>query len=86
MDLQELVPADRPRWNFEGYAFSMLPPARDDLQPCPENSTPVYRVYNNGFVRGEDSNHRYFTDLNLLNPMLDEGWLDEGVSFCSPSG
>ena len=63
---------------------SMLPPAQDDLQPCPENSTPVYRVYNNGFVRGEDSNHRYFTDLNLLNPMLDEGWLDEGVVFCSP--
>ena len=86
MDLQELIPADQPRWNFEGYAFSMLPPAQHDLQPCPENSTPVYRAYNNGFVRGEDSNHRYFTDLNLLNPMLDEGWLDEGVVFCSPGG
>lgn len=84
MDLQEIIPDDHPRWNFEGYAFSMLPPAQDDLQPGPENSRPVYRVYNNGFVRGEDSNHRYFTDLNLLNPMLDEGWLDEGVVFCSP--
>ena len=58
--------------------------AQDDLQPCPENFMPIYRAYNNGYVRGEDSNHRYFTDLNLLNQMLDEGWLDEGVAFCSP--
>jgi hypothetical protein len=45
MDLQEIIPDDHPRWNFEGYAFSMLPPVQSNVQPCPENSTPVYRAY-----------------------------------------
>ncbi|NOQ42258.1 MAG: hypothetical protein GQ563_07135 [Desulfuromusa sp.] len=86
MILQEVQPADQPRWNFEGYAFSILPPSQDDQQPCPEDTIPVYRAYNNGYDRGEDSNHRYFTDLNLLIPLLDKGWSDEGVTFCSPLG
>ena len=85
MDLQELYPDDMPRWNFEGYTFSILPPAPDLEQPCPETAIPVYRAYNDGFSRDEDSNHRYMTKPELVDSMAEEGWIDEGVVFCSPA-
>lgn len=85
MDLQELVPHHRPRWNFEGYAFSILPPASVGERSCPESSVPVYRAYNNGYKKGEDSNHRYMTNLGLMDEMVAKGWVDEGVVFCSPT-
>ena len=84
MTLQEIQPADKPRWNLEGYAFSLVPPSQDKQQPCPDTFIPVYRAYNNGYKRGEDSNHRYVTNLDLLSPLLDKGWSEEGVVFCSP--
>ena len=84
MGLQETQPSTERRWNFEGYAFSLMPPSQDQQQPCAENFIPVYRAYNNGFSRGEDSNHRYVTNLDLLTPLLEKGWVNEGVAFCSP--
>ncbi len=85
MDLQEIQPAAQPRWNFEGYAFSMMPVLEDQDHPCRDDQSPVYRAYNNGFVRGDDSNHRYVTDRGLLTSLVENGWTDEGVVFCSPS-
>jgi hypothetical protein len=85
MTLQEKTPATKPRWNFEAYAFSLMPPLEEHEQPCMEGFIPVYRAYNNGFQKGEDSNHRYVTDRDLLLPLIDEGWSDEGVAFCSPA-
>lgn len=85
MDLQALIPDDRPRWNFEGYAFSILPPNPGALEPCPDTTLSVYRAYNNGYKQGEDSNHRYMTDLKLMDEMVAKGWIDEGVAFCSPT-
>ena len=82
MDLQARTPATEPRWNFEGYAFAAGPPAADELAPCPEATVPVFRAYNRGFERGEDSNHRYVTDRALLGPLVARGWVDEGVAFC----
>jgi hypothetical protein len=82
MDLQARTPATEPRWNFEGYAFAAVPPAADDAAPCPEATVPVFRAYNGGFERGEDSNHRYVTDRALLGPLVARGWVDEGVVFC----
>jgi hypothetical protein len=84
MELQETQPITEPRWNFETYAFSIMPPIQDEQEACSEGFIPVYRVYNNGFQQGKDSNHRYVTNLNLITPMVDEGWTDEGVAFCSP--
>lgn len=84
MDLQELIPDGKPRWNFEGYAFSIMPPAQDVQQPCPETAIPVYRAYNDGHKQGKDSNHRYMTNLDLMSIMVSKGWIDEGVVFCSP--
>jgi hypothetical protein len=85
MSLQETQPATEPRWNFEEYAFSLMPPVQDQESPCAENLIPVYRAYNNGFTLGKDSNHRYVTDLDLLTPLLEKGWTNEGVAFCSPA-
>lgn len=82
MDLQARTPVTEPRWNFEGYAFAAMPPADDVVAPCPEAAVPVYRAYNRGFERGEDSNHRYVTDRALLGPLVARGWVEEGVAFC----
>lgn len=84
MELQEATPDDESRWNFEGWAMSVLPRAASDHQPCPENATPVYRAYNNGYALGKDSNHRYMTDHALVTAMQGKGWIDEGIAFCSP--
>lgn len=85
MNQQESIRSTDPRWNFEQWAFSVIPPVKDIDEPCAENLVPVYRAYNNGFARGEDSNHRYVTNPDLLAPLLDDGWTDEGVVFCSPT-
>ncbi len=82
LELEQTTPATKPRWNFEQYSFMAIPPAMEGPQPCPDDSQPVYRAYNGGFARGEDSNHRYVTDPALLEPMVQEGWVDEGVVFC----
>lgn len=85
MDLQETQPSTQPRWNFEQWAFSVISPVKEIDQPCADELIPVYRAYNNGYAQGEDSNHRYVTDPELLKPLLDEGWSEEGVVFCSPA-
>ena len=51
----------------------------------PEAPVRVYRVYNNGFVRGKDSNHRLLTDFELYAQMLAKGWVGEGVVMCGPA-
>ncbi len=82
MDLQARTPATEPRWNFEGYAFAAVPPADDAVAPCPAGTAPVFRAYNRGFERGEDSNHRYVTNRALLGPLVARGWVEEGVAIC----
>ncbi|ABA58603.1 Glycosyl hydrolase, BNR repeat [Nitrosococcus oceani ATCC 19707] len=85
LDLQAQTPPTVPRWNFEGDAFMAIPAqGKGDAQHCPEAFVPVYRAYNNGFARGEESNHRFVTDRTLLTPLLDQGWVDEGIAFCVP--
>ena len=83
IDLQQQTPENKPRWNLESYAFAVAPKQIDANQPCLDDMVPVYRLYNDAFKRGEDSNHRYVTDSALLEPMVQEGWVDEGVVFCA---
>ena len=71
-------------WTFESaafFAFSPLPVAYPGNR-CPQSLTPVYRLYNNGFARG-DSNHRYTANVTAYRQMLAQGWSDEGVAFCA---
>jgi len=84
MDLRYMIPDDKPRWHFEGYVFTVPPAAPNNEVPCPETAIPVYRAYNNGFEQRIDSNHRYMTDPDLMAEMVEQGWIEEGVAFCSP--
>lgn len=66
-----------PAWTFESYAFRVIAPVNG---VCPAGTIPLYRAYNNG-ARG-DPNHRYSTDVALLQSM--QGWTFEGVVMCGP--
>lgn len=80
--LQASTPATQKRWNYEGIAFAIVPGAGTS---CASNLKPVYRLYNNGHARGEDSNHRY-TTLQTEYTRLQTGiWKGEGVVMCASS-
>ena len=52
---------------------------------CPaEVPVRIYRVYNDGFAKGKDSNHRLLTDFDLYTQMIAQGWIGEGVAMCGP--
>ena len=56
---------------------------------CPAGSIPIYRAWNNR----ADSNHRFTTDVLVLQTMVAKGYIAEGygpgptpTAMCSPSG
>jgi hypothetical protein len=79
--LQAATPASQRRWNFEAIAFAIDLPGANGL--CAAGSVPVYRLYNNGFARGIDSNHRLTTSLALYNQMQGPEWKGEGIVMCA---
>ena len=68
-------------WRYEGIGFRIESPASGS---CPAGTTAVARVYNDGFARGKDSNHRLLTDYDLYVQMIGQGWIGEGVAMCGP--
>jgi hypothetical protein len=82
----DILPGDPRRgsvksWHFEGFAFFITIPT---ITGCPAFTMPVYRAYNNGSMRGVDSNHRLTTDAAVIRAMVARGWVDEGVVMCAP--
>jgi len=76
------TPTDRQQWNYEGLGFTVV--TKPAGGSCPAGTVEVHRAYNNGFARGVDSNHRYSTSRDALNPLVNAaGWVYEGVVFCS---
>lgn len=75
----QLVKSD-PGWVYEGIAFYIEPAT---AQSCPSGEEPIYRSYNNGYVRN-DSNHRYTADLTVQQNMAGQGYAAEGVVMCAP--
>ena len=67
-------------WQYEGVAFRIESPSGNS---CPAGTTAISRVYNQGFVSGEGSNHRFVDDSELRTLMLDRSWVGEGVAFCA---
>jgi uncharacterized protein DUF5648 len=65
-------------WQYEGGVFYGLVPQSGQ---CPAGTTPVYRMFNNRAMQS-DSNHRFTAD-GLMHVAM-QGWIDEGVAFCSP--
>ncbi|MDP4027875.1 MAG: fibronectin type III domain-containing protein, partial [Gallionella sp.] len=80
--LQQSTPDGEKRWNYEGLAFAVALPS---TAGCPAGSTSIYRLYNNGFARGADSNHRYTSLQSEYQRLQSAGWGGESVVMCSPS-
>jgi plastocyanin len=68
-------------WRFEGYDFTTTAP---EIGGCPDGLVPVYRAYNDGFARGEDSNHRITADRAAYEATVARGWIGEGIVMCAP--
>jgi uncharacterized protein (DUF1800 family) len=67
-------------WTYEGIAFYIYTPVAGQ---CAAGTTPVYRTYNNGFVRN-DSNHRFTVDPTVYSRAASLGHLAEGLVMCAP--
>ena len=78
---QAITPETVKKWHYENTAFYIFTPVNG---ACTDNNTPVYRYYNNGFARGEDSNHRLSADPAQNASMEAAGWTNEGVVMCAP--
>ena len=81
MYLQANTPATMQRWNFEGMDFMTTPPVNGT---CPAGTIPIYRSYNNGFMTGMASNHRFTSNASMMQQMMSRGWVSEGVAMCAP--
>ena len=85
-DASEAAGLEKPGtgWSLERNEFQIdVPGGKDGAGQCAAGLTPVYRLYNNGFARHVDSNHRYVTDAGERAKMQARGWIDEGVRFCA---
>jgi hypothetical protein len=69
-------------WRFEGIAFHV--PLPDAAGRCVADVTarPVFRLYNNR-ARFNDANHRFTGSESARQLLLAQGWIDEGVAFCT---
>jgi hypothetical protein len=67
-------------WIYEGIAFRALVPTKGSCYP---GTTPVWRLYNDRFAQA-DSNHRFVASADTYRHMMANGWIGEGVAFCSP--
>lgn len=68
-------------WGYEGESFVAILPKNGQ---CPADTDAIVRTYNNGFVTGEGSNHRYLTDDFLKSSMEARKWITEGTVLCAP--
>ena len=67
-------------WVYKGIAFQALLPEQG---ACPVGTAPVWRLFNDR-VAQLDSNHRFVASGETYQAMMAQGWLGEGVAFCSP--
>jgi dienelactone hydrolase len=71
--------AGDPQWIFEGNVLRVDVPVNG---VCPDDEMIVVRLYNNG-MRGV-ANHRYTISPDVIDAMVDDGWIVEGPVFCTP--
>ena len=75
---------------YEGQTFAVNVPlpgaAVGGVKPCPIDSKPLYRVYNNASASNGRfvSNHRYLTERADVAAVVAQGWVDEGQVMCVP--
>ena len=78
----ELLKQEDAGWVYEGIAFQALVPVAGGA--CLPGTYPVWRLYNNRYAQ-LDSNHRFVASVGIYHAMMADGWLGEGVAFCSPA-
>ena len=66
-------------WAYEKIAFYTV---ATGSPACPSNYAPIYRVYN-GRAAQHDVNHRFTPDIAVRDRMIAQGWIDEGIAFCT---
>ena len=76
-----------PDWQYENIAFFLKVPVSVN-GPCPADTVPLYRLFNNGI--GGAPNHRYATTLALVAQMQAQGWVPESTDLgsifaCTPA-
>ncbi len=76
----ELLKQPGSGWAYEGIAFRALVPTKGSCYP---GTSPVWRLYNDRFAQA-DSNHRFIASADTYRHMIANGWIGEGVAFCSP--
>ena len=76
----ELLKQSGSGWTYEGIAFRALVPTKGSCYP---GTTPVWRLYNDRFAQA-DSNHCFVVSADTYRHMIGNGWVGEGVAFCSP--
>jgi hypothetical protein len=76
----ELLKQPGSGWTYEGIAFRALVPTKGSCYP---GTFPVWRLYNDRFAQ-VDSNHRFVNGADTYRHMMANGWIGEGVAFCSP--
>jgi len=64
-----------PVWSYEGIAYYAKVPTNGQ---CPAGTTPIYRAYNNR----TDGNHRFSTDKAVLQALVAQKWIFEGIAMC----
>jgi hypothetical protein len=80
VNIARVTPADQLRWNLEKYAFNAFRVQAGNT--CAANQVPVWRAFNRGPERGVESNHRFSTDKSVIDGMVSQGWIMEGIVFC----
>lgn len=68
--------------SFEGFDFAAIKPTNSTCTAAAPN--PVWRLFNNKAAIN-DGNHRYVVSTATKAQMVAQGWVDEGVVFCSTS-
>jgi hypothetical protein len=67
---------------FEGFDFAATKPV---ASTCPANApNAIFRLFNNKSASNQ-GNHRYVVSVATKSRMIAQGWVDEGVVFCSTS-
>jgi Repeat of unknown function (DUF5648) len=67
-------------WLIESDSVFSVHPVDPTTLACPTNTIPIYRLYNGR----SDVNHRYTTDVNVVDAMLAKGYTLEGIGSPRP--
>lgn len=79
--LEASTPETQKKWHYEGSGFFVASP---QSASCASGMAPIHRYYNDGYARGDDSNHRLTANAALRTAMESAGWRYEGVVMCAP--